>query len=326
MKSFVCVLLIVLSLPALAIAQGPGGQGDAAEAFSSADRQILLGDTRYYEGDYYRAITAYRDFLWAHPGDVRAHRVRMKMAWMYHLAGDQREAARQLNRVVEEHPDDVEGMWAQLYLGRVAARAEQIPLARRAFEGVLDLCAPRLEGPTDDCLELVTQARLALADVSASRHEFQAATGHLRLIPPESPFYQEGLEIADRVDGLRIPRKSPALAGTLSIIPGLGHFYIGEYGNGVLAMVWNGLFIYGLVDSIMARRFGQAAVIGLLESIWYGGTIFGAIAGAQRYNRDARRIVEDGLRRQDLQPMIDDTPWPARFPASPGHLELHFEF
>ncbi len=323
MLRFLVLLAVLLFISAPVVAD----EG----AYSEADRQILLGDARYYEGDYFRAITAYRDFIWAHPDDWRVQRVRMKMAWMYHLAGDQREAARQLNRVVDENPDDVEGWWARFYLGRVAARAEQVPLARRAFEGVVDLCEPWIDEAErsverDTCVELTTQARIMLADVSATRHEFDTALDHLRAMPEQSPHFEEALEIADRVGGIRIPRKSPAVAGTLSIIPGLGHFYLGEFQNGVLAMVWNGIFIYGLVDSILAGRYGQAALIGLLETIWYGGTIFGAVAGAHRYNRDAMRIVEDGLRRQDLRPMMDETPWPARFPASPGYLELTIDF
>jgi hypothetical protein len=104
--------------------------------------------------------------------------------------------------------------------------------------------------------------------------------------------------------------------------------YLGQWGVGALAAVWNGIFIFALVDSIVDRSYGQAALIGLIELIWYGGTIFGAVAGAHRFNRDARRIVADGL-LEDLGALQDDTPWPSRFPVpsmSPLRLQLRLRF
>lgn len=302
--------------------------------FTGPDADLLRGDAYYYEGDFYRALSAYKDFLWANPADQRASRIRLKMAWLYRIGGDYKSAATILDELAREQADMAEGWWAQLFLGDVALRAERIALARRSYEGLLDLCEPQLlrlaDGALDpeatSCLELTGRARLSLADLEATRHDFKKATAHLDALPDNSPYAQEAREIADLLREIRLPKKSPALAGALSIVPGLGHFYLGEWSNGILAMAWNGIFIYGLVDSILSKRYGQAALIGLLESIWYGGTIFGAIAGAHRFNRDARQVVETGLRR-DIASLLDDTPWPAQFPVqTPAYLELRLDF
>lgn len=325
-----CLVLAaaLLSLPALALSSS----GD--DPFGGPNGLILRGDAHYYQGDYYRALSEYKDFLYTYPSDSRAPAIRMKKAWIYQLAGEQRASAYQLHLLSQMRGEYPEGWWARYYMGQVALEAERTPMARRAFEGLVDHCEPEVErfrsGEVDEssshCVELTGRARLALADLSAMRHDFDSAVGHLYLIPPESPLASDAGEIADLVEGIKIPQKSPALAGVLSIVPGLGHIYIGEYSNALLAAVWNGIFIYGLVDSIVSGRYGQAAVIGLLESIWYGGTIFGAIAGAHRYNRDAFRVVENGLRR-DINALIDPEPWPARFPArAPAYLELSIEF
>lgn len=319
------LLILGISLPAAA---------DSPSGFSKADRLILKGDSHYYDGDYYRAISAYQDFLWDHSGDYRADRVRLKKAWVYYSAEEYRRAARVLDGLAERLENEHEGWWARQYLGDVARDAERYPLARRSYESVVDLCEPIIaaadaEQPdpaVEQCIELVTNARLALADIHATIHDFDAAVDHLDALPDRSPASEEAVEIADLARDVEIPTRSPALAGTLSIIPGLGHFYIGEYRNGVLAMVWNGIFIYGLVDTILAGRVGQAILIGLLETIWYSGTIFGAVAGAHRYNRDARRVVEDGM-RDDIGRITDRAPWPAQFPVdAPSYLELEIEF
>lgn len=115
-----------------------------------------------------------------------------------------------------------------------------------------------------------------------------------------------------------LPRKSPLLAGVLSVVPGAGHVYIGEPVTGLAAFAWNGLFGYALYESIRREQIGIAVLLGVLESLWYTGTIFGAVSGAQKYNRDVRREALDRLRAGH-----DDHPerWPAAAHANPSPAE-----
>lgn len=334
MKRAFSVLFALLLLIGAGTGSATANEGESA--FSEADRLLLQGDNLYYEGDYYRALTAYKDFLWRFPNDHRVDRVRLKQAWIHYAGGEYREAANILSRLANDQSDHYEGWWARHYFGQVAFEAERTPLARTAFLDVLDLCQPQLdrvdeaanEPDVATCIELTSRARLSLAQVSASRHNFDEAREHLSNLPTQSPYTDEAQEVINTLDGLVVPSpKSPVLAGTLSIIPGMGHFYIGEPGNALFAMAWNGIFIYGLVDSILSGNYGQAALIGLLETIWYSGTIFGAVAGAHRHNRDIKQNLEDGLLRDIEHIGGTDRPWPARFPArTPGYLELRLDF
>jgi hypothetical protein len=210
--------------------------------------------------------------------------------------------------------------------------AERQNLTKTSFQELIDFCSPLLAelAITDpraaECYQLLIESRLAMANYHAIRHEFDQAAFQLEQLPQDWANAAEAAEIAAMVRGIPIPRKSPTVAGTLSIVPGFGHFYLGEYSTGVLAMIWNGAFIYGIVDSLLSQNYGQAILIGLIETIWYGGTIFGAISGAHRFNRDAMRIVENGL-RQDISTFRGMEPWPVRFPvAYPGQLELKLSF
>ncbi|MFU8802831.1 MAG: hypothetical protein ACNA8W_03380 [Bradymonadaceae bacterium] len=304
-----------------------------ASLLQPSEEHLLRGDLYYYGGDYYRAITEYKTFLLLQAHDPRSKRIELKMAWLYHRAGENREAAQLLSGITSTDADSL-GWWSRYYMGMTAMSAGRQDLARRAFDEVIDFCAPMAaeistrsdEPQVADCYQLLIETRLALADYHTVRHDFDQAAFQLEQMPAEWANAGEAAQIAELVRGIPIPRKSPALAGTLSIVPGFGHFYLGEYGTGVLAMVWNGVFIYAIVDSILSRNYGQAALIGLIESIWYGGTIFGAISGAHRYNRDAKRIVESGL-RQDISEFRQIEPWPARFPVSyPAQLELKMDF
>ena len=84
------------------------------------------------------------------------------------------------------------------------------------------------------------------------------------------------------------PEKSPVVAGVLSFFPGLGHVYLEEYSIAFMALVWNGLFGWATYDAFHKRNYGVGSLLAVLELLWYSGTIYGAISGAYRYNRDVR--------------------------------------
>ena len=65
-----------------------------------------------------------------------------------------------------------------------------------------------------------------------------------------------------------------ALAKTLSIIPGAGQFYTGEYISGLISIGWNVLWGYLTIDSFIDDRVFDGVVIGTL--LWwrfYSGNI-----------------------------------------------------
>ena len=287
-----------------------------------AEQTLTVADGHYYDGDYYRAISEYQRFLTLYPSDPRAFAVELKVAWIYHVAERPENAAFELKRLQEKNDDDRRARWLSLYRGQTLLETEPLA-AKNAFESVQTACK---NDDSKECSDLTAYAVIGETRYFVSQLDFDSAVVSLREMPKNSIQYATATDVADYVDGLRIPRRSPFLAGALSIVPGLGHFYLGEWGIGLVALLWNGAFIAATVDSVLAERYGQAALIGLLELIWYGGTMFGAVAGAHRFNRDAKQIVADGMTR-DLNEMDVDIPWAARFPIDyPTPLKLKVRF
>ena len=151
---------------------------------------------------------------------------------------------------------------------------------------------------------LLGWTRLALGDGPAAAEQFKAV--------PQFPGKRSLLAATATLEAL--PHRSAWIAALLSIVPGAGHVYIGQPAIGLAALGWNGLFGVGLYDSLRRGDYGVAAVLALFESLWYFGTVFGAVSGAQKYNRDARLNAIERLREQ-----YDDRPesWP---PAPPLNL------
>ncbi len=296
---------------------------------------LYQGDMFALQGDVYRAITQYQLHLMTEPPQDEADSVRLKIAWLYMQAEKLPAAADMLKQIIIARPAyDRLSAWARLYYGDVARMASQGNVAVNTYESLIKECASLVESATNhsagesgvgpgDCQYIEAYARLGLAGHFAQVHDFDRTVKELESIPDASPLKPKTTEIADYVEGLKLPRKRPVLAGALSIIPGLGHVYIEEYGSALVAAVWNGAFIWAFVDSLRSRKFGQATLIGVVEFVWYSGTIFGAVAGAHRFNRDARRIVEEGIVR-DLDKIDDPEPWIARFPTPTPTFELNY--
>jgi tetratricopeptide (TPR) repeat protein len=319
-RSILLFSLLSLLFPTSASAQNP-------------ESHLLRGDMFYFEGDYYRAITEYKTFLMKTIDDPRSSRVDMKIAWIYSLADRPKASEALLRHIALEQRTELEGWWARLYSAHVAMESENRLRARRAYESIIEDCEPiiaqkgtaaGIERP--DCLELTTRARLGLAQYWTRQDNFDRAARELASVPKQALQAPDARKVAKYVDTLDIPQKNPAVAGALSIVPGLGHFYLEEWGVGIVAMVWNGAFLFATVDSFVAGRVGQGTLLGLLELVWYAGTIWGAVSGAHRFNRDAMLIVREGL-TEDIDRIAEDVPWPARFPVQyPTGLQLEFEW
>ncbi|MEM1347998.1 MAG: hypothetical protein AAGI01_05520 [Myxococcota bacterium] len=310
LRSLLWVVLLCAS-PSVAFAQG--GAPESAQP-NLLDDPVLRGDVLVFQGDAYRAISAYKLFLMTASDPAERDAVTLKIAWVYATSEEYSAAAAALRELAGRHPIASEmGLWVRLYYADVARLAEQSAIAMDGYGALVEVCAA--QGGAE-CDAVSRHANLGRAREFAKAHDFVSAAASLDAAGHG--------DIATRLRSIELPHKSPGLAGALSIVPGLGHFYIEEYGAGLVAMLWNGAFIYGFVDSLVGQKYGQATLIGLVELIWYSGTIFGALAGAKRFNRDARRIVDEGV-RQDIDAVEARMPWTQRFPFPGAALERPLE-
>ncbi len=90
--------------------------------------------------------------------------------------------------------------------------------------------------------------------------------------------------------------KSPALAGTISaIIPGSGKMYVGEWGDGITALLVTGLFAFLAYDNFQADHTTRAWIFTGLGAFFYAGNIYGSVASAQIFNARIDFEFNNGL-------------------------------
>jgi TM2 domain-containing membrane protein YozV len=93
------------------------------------------------------------------------------------------------------------------------------------------------------------------------------------------------------------PYKSPALAGILSaIIPGSGKMFVGEWGDGLTALVVTSLFAFLAYDNFQADHTTRAWIFTGLGTFFYAGNIYGSVASAQIFNARIDFEFNDGLK------------------------------
>ncbi len=92
------------------------------------------------------------------------------------------------------------------------------------------------------------------------------------------------------------PDKNPTLAGIMSaVIPGAGKIYVGEWGDGIMALVTTGLFAFLAYDNFSADHNTRAWIFTGLGAFFYAGNVYGSVAAAQIYNAKIAFEFEDGL-------------------------------
>lgn len=251
---------------------------------------VRFGDWLAGRGDYYRAIGEFQRAAFLAADGCGAEPVALRVARAYAL-GDQPEEAAEVARPLARGAGlpalraeaTLVLAWARhragdgdgaISLARAVAEDADPALARRG-RLVLSLALLGAGGHDREALEVL--APLAgVGEVAGPAAALAAAAGRLATAP----------------------RKSPALAGVLSaVLPGLGQVYVGEPWAGAAALAVNGLFTFAAVDAFRGGHPGLGAVAVAVESLWYGGAIFGAVSGAHRRNRDVRTLALGELER-----------------------------
>jgi len=113
-----------------------------------------------------------------------------------------------------------------------------------------------------------------------------------------SPFDEDERNSVSTFYDLKVepPYKNPALAGTLSaVIPGSGKMYVGEWGDGLTALVVTSLFAFLAYDNFRADHTTRAWIFTGLCCFFYAGNIYGSVASAQIFNARIDFEFSDGL-------------------------------
>jgi tetratricopeptide (TPR) repeat protein len=252
--------------------------------------QMDLADHFLLEGDYYRAITEYKRFLFFFPRSPRVEEALWKIARSYFKGKKWDEAISACDDLLKKNPVPSTKAEAFLLKGRAFVEKKDYSQARMFFQ-MAEEASP---GPP-----LVDEAHWQIALTYVKEEKWREAADELRQIDRNSKLYPKGESFARGLDRIReIPQKSPEMAGFLAaILPGAGHLYTERYRDAAVAFLLNGVFIWGIVEAFAHDDYAIGGILTFFELGWYSGNIYSAVGSAQKYNRKKKQEYLDFLER-----------------------------
>jgi tetratricopeptide (TPR) repeat protein len=280
-------LLLAAALAALPAPSRAAGN----EVVVTEELQLRIADAFLSEGEHYRAVTEYKKFLFLFPGSEKADLALFRIGTAYYRGEEYEPAARTFASVQERHGKGAYAAPAAYFEGLSLWKLGRFDRADAALDRVASLDPASEYAP----LSLVGKSLLSYdaRDLPGCRDGLErflasyprdARAGNVR----------ETIALLDR--NREIPRKSPELAGLMSaVVPGSGYMYAGRYGDGVVALIVNGLFIAGTVASIHQENYAVAAIVGGIGLPFYIGNIYGSANAATKWNIGVRKELREKI-------------------------------
>ena len=287
---FVVLFILWVEIPGMCQSGGPLWQQLSASTLAptaspgaSPDQLLIFAEQLMREGEYFRAITEYRRFLFYYPDDPRRAMVHFSIGLAFYRGENYVEAMQTFREVTQHYPNTAYGKQAWLWQGESLIRQGQYTTAGQLYAEIIE------RFPHD---RIGQQARYQQAWTLLYRRQWRDAATQFQQVTPDSDLYQNAQLLAqDALIGERLPTKSPVLAGIFSgLLPGSGQLYNGRLGDALLAFFLNSLFIVGAIEAVHRDAPAVAGILSFFEAGWYAGNVYGAINGANKYNRHTTEI------------------------------------
>jgi tetratricopeptide (TPR) repeat protein len=265
--------LILIAAACIFLSTGKAGAGER-------DREKLFGfaESLFVEGEYYRAITEYKRFKYLYPVDMLVEKSDFRIGECYSRAARWLEAIDAFNAFIKRYPLSSSYEDALYLKGQAQKELKRYSDAMTTFDELIRLSVRYRD-----------RARFAQALSLLEQEEWQKARDVFASLSRGSPLYNQADIYAKGIDGLEsIPRKSPALAGTLAILPGAGHLYAERPRDALLSFLLNGAFIWAAVELFRNNNNVAGGVVTFFELGWYSGNIYSAVNSAHKYNKRMR--------------------------------------
>lgn len=286
---------------------------EASSESLSADRQFGFAESLFSEGDYYRAITEYKRYIYLYPKDENIDRAYLGIARSYFNAKKWSECIDSVNifsQKIQHSPLLTHGF----YLKALSYKNLQ------RYDDALTIFHDILSSSTDRNIRERSMYQIAL--IYMELEEWDKARTTLLLIPESSELFQSAKNVSESLEYINnIPEKSPVTAGILAaLMPGAGHLYAERPRDALIAFLVNGAFILASFEQYRNDHHVTAGILFLFELGWYFGNIYSAMNSAHKYNKKAKKEFLDLIKKDISISFIGEEKRPCAF------FQLSFSF
>lgn len=238
-----------------------------------------FADFLYEQGDYLRAADEYQRYLFYKPQE--SAQIRYKIAVSYRFGGKTEQAIQGFETLLRTAPESQYASRAYYQIGATYFLMDRFDQsAKFLHEALPRITDKRQHAEAEQLIALSYLKQKRWAEASEVFKTLQESD--VMAIREKAVVYHNYAE-----KGVRLPARSPFLAGTLStIVPGAGRLYTGRLGDALTSLFTVGLTGWQAYDGF--RRDGISSAkgwtLGTLCGIFYVGNIYGSVISARVYN------------------------------------------
>lgn len=261
-----------------------GGEKDNIE------NHFGYAESLFKEGDFYRAITEYKRFIFFFPGEKKTENCYFRIGESYFKAKKWTEAVEALNVFKTKFPSSSMLNDALYLKGMAEKNLKKYNDALSTFEEIINA------GSGEGKNRAIYQTALVLVDMKEWKRAGKAFSRipEKSVLSPGARTFASGLENIDN-----LPRKSPTTAGVLAaIVPGAGHLYAERPRDALVAFLLNGAFIWAAVELFDDEEYVAGGIVTFFELGWYTGNIYSAVSSAHKYNKRVEEEFFENLRNR----------------------------
>ena len=259
-----------------------------------SDKQFDFAQYCFLSKEYFRAIDEYKRFIYFFPEDKRVRTAMYKIGMSYFNSKSFNDAINSFNTLINKYSDTDFSMTDLCTKAYLMISKCHIHLNE---SGPAVICLNNLITITDD-MDVKDEAYYQTGWIYLEKASWEKAKINFAKIRPQSKNKYQLKRLSKELDRTKlIDRKSPKIAGLLSIIPGAGFLYCERYQDALVAFLLNAGLMYAAYESFDDDNYALGGVITFVEVGFYAGNFYGAITSAHKYNRSKTRKFIDKLRQ-----------------------------
>ncbi|MFC1858349.1 tetratricopeptide repeat protein [Thermodesulfobacteriota bacterium] len=253
-----------------------------------ANEQLEFAEHYFLIGEYVRAVDEYKRFIYFFPEDSRVEETMYKIGMAYFSDQNFKEAIKAFEQILDKYQDSAISLKSYFMISECQLRQHEFGPAITNLHNLITI---------SDDPKIIDEAHYRLGWIYVETASWEEARSYFENIQEQK---KETYRLSEVYDALgktnSIPRKNPATAGILSIIPGAGYLYCERYQDALIAFLLNGGLILAAYESFDNDLNALGAVITFVEIGFYAGNIYGAVSSAHKYNRTNTQNFIDNIK------------------------------
>lgn len=254
-----------------------------------SDKQFAFAETYFNQGEFRQAIDEYRRFIYFFPNDPRTDTARFKIGLSYMENNAFEQAVKEFRALLNRSPKGDLFLNSYRLISQCQVKLRQYPAAVLTLENLIE------KAGTQDIRD---EANYRMGWIYIETGSFNTAKDYFnRISPKNKTTYNIDRLFTELAKEPRIEKKNPLLAGTLSIVPGLGYLYCDRPRDALISFIVNGALIYATYAAIENNNPVLGGILAFVELGFYSANIYGSTASAHKFNRRKKQEFIETLKR-----------------------------